>query len=301
MAVHRSLEVIGGSHSGGRRSMRTGGRRARRRSNHSAATASTGRRASSGSGTSSGPHEVQSTEARGRMRRPHSRRGSELTRGYPPPSNSAMCGIVGHALARPRSFPTGGRPTRPSRSSSIAGLTTRESSRDRASSSATLVSPSRASSAGISRWPTRRAGCVVLNGEIYNHRELRRELEARGYRIEGESDSAIPAPRLRGMGCGLRGAARRHLRHRAVGQRRAAARARCDRFGVKPLYYAHDGDGLCFGSELKAVAVARSAGARGRSGGPRRLPRLRLRTRPAHHAARHPRPPARHAIDLAGR
>src|SRR5438093_992279 len=32
-----------------------------------------------------------------------------------------------------------------------------------------------------------------------------------------------------------------------------------DRFGVKPLYYAHDSDGLCFGSELKAVAVARPA------------------------------------------
>ena len=32
-----------------------------------------------------------------------------------------------------------------------------------------------------------------------------------------------------------------------------------DRFGVKPLYYAHDADGLVFGSELKAVAVARTA------------------------------------------
>jgi len=100
---------------------------------------------------------------------------------------------------------------------------------------------------------------VVFNGEVYNHGELRRELSARGYHIQGDSDSAMlphaydewgPAfvERLDGIFA---------IALWDAGQRRLLL---CrDRFGVKPLYYADSSDGLYFGSELKAVAVAHPA------------------------------------------
>ena len=100
---------------------------------------------------------------------------------------------------------------------------------------------------------------VVFNGEIYNHRELRHLLAARGHRMEGESDSAILphayeewregfAERLEGIFA--------IAVWDAVERRLLLCR---DRFGVKPLFYATDPEGLLFGSELKAVAVARTA------------------------------------------
>jgi asparagine synthase (glutamine-hydrolysing) len=99
---------------------------------------------------------------------------------------------------------------------------------------------------------------VVFNGEIYNHQELRRELTARGHRIQGDSDSAVlphayeewgPAfpERLDGIfAIGV---------WDVTGRRLHLCR---DRFGVKPLYYAVDSDGIHFGSELKAVAAGRT-------------------------------------------
>jgi asparagine synthase (glutamine-hydrolysing) len=98
-----------------------------------------------------------------------------------------------------------------------------------------------------------RSVAVICNGEIYNFRELRPELEARGHRFATNSDSEVivhayeefgPAcvERLRGMfALALWDAPR---------QRLVLAR---DRVGKKPLYYAHDGDRLCFASELKAL------------------------------------------------
>src|SRR5918912_1602210 len=70
---------------------------------------------------------------------------------------------------------------------------------------------------------------VVQNGELYNYRELRAELERAGHRF---------AERLRGMFAVALWDARR--------QRLVRAR---DRFGIKPLYYRPDGDGLAFASE----------------------------------------------------
>jgi asparagine synthase (glutamine-hydrolysing) len=100
---------------------------------------------------------------------------------------------------------------------------------------------------------------VVFNGEIYNHQELRRELGARGYRIEGESDSAVLPHAYREWGPAFV----EHLEGIfaiAVWDQRERRLVLCrDRFGVKPLYYADDAVGLVFGSELKAVAVARTA------------------------------------------
>ena len=94
---------------------------------------------------------------------------------------------------------------------------------------------------------------VVCNGEIYNHRELRRELEARGHTLRGTSDTEVVAhlyeehgerlaERLRGMfALAVYDSARRKL---------VLAR---DRYGVKALYYAEHRGQLVFASEIKAI------------------------------------------------
>lgn len=94
---------------------------------------------------------------------------------------------------------------------------------------------------------------VVLNGEIYNYRELRAQLERSGHRFATQSDTEVIAhlyeedgadlvQRLHGMfGLAVWDAKR---------QRLLLAR---DRVGKKPLYYAHRGDELSFASELGAL------------------------------------------------
>jgi asparagine synthase (glutamine-hydrolysing) len=97
---------------------------------------------------------------------------------------------------------------------------------------------------------------IVFNGEIYNYRELRAELEAKGHRFSTSSDteSIVHAyeewgeaafGRLRGMfGIALWDEPRRTL---------FLAR---DRAGIKPLHYVEHGGRLYFASEIKSLLAA---------------------------------------------
>jgi asparagine synthase (glutamine-hydrolysing) len=98
---------------------------------------------------------------------------------------------------------------------------------------------------------------VVQNGEIYNHAQLRKELEAQGHRMRTDhSDTEVLvhlyeqhgpafAERLRGMfAVAIWDARERRL---------VLAR---DRYGIKPLHWARLPGGLAFGSELKSLLPA---------------------------------------------
>ncbi|MEX0383605.1 asparagine synthase (glutamine-hydrolyzing) [Spiribacter pallidus] len=97
---------------------------------------------------------------------------------------------------------------------------------------------------------------LVYNGEIYNHRDLRRELEKEGGAFDwrGHSDSETLLAGLRHWG--VQGALERVNGMFAFALWDASERtlflAR-DRMGEKPLYYGRSGDTFLFGSELKAL------------------------------------------------
>lgn len=94
---------------------------------------------------------------------------------------------------------------------------------------------------------------IVYNGEIYNHAELRADLEAKAHRYHTRSDTETIVhlyeeyghecvKRLRGM-----------FAFAIWDRRKRALFAARDRLGIKPFYYRWDGKTLLFGSEIKAI------------------------------------------------
>jgi asparagine synthase (glutamine-hydrolysing) len=97
---------------------------------------------------------------------------------------------------------------------------------------------------------------IIFNGEIYNHREVRQRLEARGCRFRTHSDTEVilQAYRAHGEECleRLDGMFAFAIWD-APRQRLFLAR---DRLGIKPLFYRVDGRRLLFASEIKALLAA---------------------------------------------
>jgi asparagine synthase (glutamine-hydrolysing) len=94
---------------------------------------------------------------------------------------------------------------------------------------------------------------ITFNGEIYNHRELRRELEAKGhvYRSQTDTETIVHLYEEEGPRCverldGMFAFAIWDARRRELFLAR-------DRIGKKPLYYAQPPGGFVFGSEIKAL------------------------------------------------
>jgi asparagine synthase (glutamine-hydrolysing) len=94
---------------------------------------------------------------------------------------------------------------------------------------------------------------MVFNGEIYNYRQLRNELEGFGVKFRGKSDSEV----LLSMFARFGAACFNRLRGMFAvaiwdSQLHELFLAR-DRFGKKPIHYSVISDGLVFGSEIKAL------------------------------------------------
>lgn len=97
---------------------------------------------------------------------------------------------------------------------------------------------------------------VIYNGEIYNHRELRRDLETRGHRFRSASDTEVLVHLYEEVGAGLVDALRGMFAFAIYDRRRCCVLLARDRFGIKPLYYAQLREGWIFGSEIKALMAA---------------------------------------------
>ena len=97
---------------------------------------------------------------------------------------------------------------------------------------------------------------VVFNGEIYNYRELRAELEAKGHRFRTQSDTEVIAPLYDEHGVDF---ARRLNGIFAIAlwddRLRRLLLVR-DRVGIKPLYWSQRDGRLFFGSEVKCILAA---------------------------------------------
>ncbi len=97
---------------------------------------------------------------------------------------------------------------------------------------------------------------AIVNGEIYNHRELREGLEERGHRFATHSDSevVVHAYEEHGLDCV------RHLSgifaFALWDERRRRLVAARDAFGVKPLYWWTDGRRVALASEVGALLAA---------------------------------------------
>jgi asparagine synthase (glutamine-hydrolysing) len=94
---------------------------------------------------------------------------------------------------------------------------------------------------------------VVFNGEIYNYRELRSELEARGHRLATESDTEVIVHQYEELGSRCFARLNGMFALALWDANRSELVLARDRFGKKPLYYADLGGSLLFGSELKSL------------------------------------------------
>lgn len=97
---------------------------------------------------------------------------------------------------------------------------------------------------------------VVMNGEIYNYRELRAQLIARGHRLKTNSDTEVLVHLYEDHGERLVEFLRGMFAFAIWDAERELLLLGRDRFGIKPLYVAANNERIAFASELKALVAA---------------------------------------------
>jgi asparagine synthase (glutamine-hydrolysing) len=94
---------------------------------------------------------------------------------------------------------------------------------------------------------------VVLNGEIYNYRELRIQLERAGHRFSTRSDTEVIVHLYEDLGDDCVHRLRGMFAFALWDRRRRRLLVARDRLGKKPLFYSHRNGTLWFGSEAKSI------------------------------------------------
>jgi asparagine synthase (glutamine-hydrolysing) len=94
---------------------------------------------------------------------------------------------------------------------------------------------------------------AVFNGEIYNHRDLRRRLEDRGHIFKGRSDSEVIPHLYEEDGPDFIAKLRGMFAIAVFDTRRNRLILARDRFGIKPVFYTQGADRLGFASEIRAL------------------------------------------------
>jgi asparagine synthase (glutamine-hydrolysing) len=103
---------------------------------------------------------------------------------------------------------------------------------------------------------TRDGLTIVFNGEVYNFRELRRELERGGAAFASGCDTEVVLAAFQRWGTGALPRFNGMFALVVVDEPRRRALVARDRFGEKPLFLARSRAGLAFASELKAFVAA---------------------------------------------
>ncbi len=98
-----------------------------------------------------------------------------------------------------------------------------------------------------------RSLALVANGEIYNYRELRAELETLGHRFATHSDCETLLHAYEAWGIAFLDRLQGMFAFALHDLQRGELILARDRLGIKPLYYVHDSRGLAFASEIKAL------------------------------------------------
>ena len=96
---------------------------------------------------------------------------------------------------------------------------------------------------------------VVLNGEIFDYPELRRELEAQGHRFYTQSDTEVLVHLYEDHGPELFEALNGQFAFALWDHNRETLLLGRDRVGIRPLFYYRDSGRLVFGSEVKTLFV----------------------------------------------
>jgi len=97
---------------------------------------------------------------------------------------------------------------------------------------------------------------LVANGEIYNHLELRQELESRGHRFHTRCDCECILQAYREFGTRVLEKLEGMFAFALYDVRRQQLFLARDRLGIKPLFYRRQGACLYFASEIKALLAA---------------------------------------------
>jgi len=96
---------------------------------------------------------------------------------------------------------------------------------------------------------------IVFNGEIYNFREKRKELEAKGYELRSQSDTEVILYLYREYGKRCLDHLRGMFAFAIWDKEKDLLFLARDRIGKKPLFYACDGKTFLFASEIKSILL----------------------------------------------
>ena len=106
-------------------------------------------------------------------------------------------------------------------------------------------------------WDDSRRYCITFNGEIYNFRELRRDLESRGVRFCTHSDTEVLLLAYREYGAGVVEKLNGQFAFAIWDDEKQSLFAARDRLGEKPLFWARGTGGeFIVGSEIKTITAS---------------------------------------------
>jgi asparagine synthase (glutamine-hydrolysing) len=97
---------------------------------------------------------------------------------------------------------------------------------------------------------------IAYNGEVYNYRELRPALEAKGFQFRSNTDTEVLLNLYRAEGAAMLNKLNGMFAIAIWDKQEKSLFIARDRLGVKPLYYAERPEGLYFASEEKALFIA---------------------------------------------